>query len=210
MLLRNLCNTEYMMPYNGSVVRIVHAPTKELEAYFERYFFYPLPQWNLQHIDTFHNEATDQSEVHFQVDLWNQHLKDAALHYMSSKVNHPLMDYQMNVMDFDKVWPTSKETSVGYRFPKDGLNYAGQKFYFIPLLTKTMEDANQIASHMKATPADYAHLKLKFCKKTKCEVLPIKMNNWTVTMWIVSLTNHCYTTRTAPPDKWLRLLLLSY
>lgn len=129
----------------------------------KRYYYSPISLLNHKSANSFFNNITDQYEVRFKVEMWNEELEKEIVKFTSDLVGHPLKQSQIRVLPLEKVMLSSNSqhpTRLPFKLSKDWSNYQRHQSVIFVLTCARMKDCEELASQMQNNPQQFDHFKL--------------------------------------------------
>ena len=151
------------MPYADSRINIYEHVDNQKAANSKKYFYTPVSLLDHQTAIRSFNNITQQPEVRFRIELWNEHIENETAAHLSKVLDKKVESHQMQVIPFDKVVLVSSITSPLYTIPTDWTpcNQLRKSIVF-SLKCFDHSDCDQVVTSMKTDPEQFHHLKLLF------------------------------------------------
>ena len=102
---------------------------------------------------------TDEAEMRFRIEMWNDNVENRIVNYVSDFVGHQVNSNCVHVMPLEKVVLANKRPSPAHSVSSNWLPYKLQKSLWFSLTYLRRDDCNQLADNMRAKPHQFGHLK---------------------------------------------------
>ncbi|XP_057376830.1 uncharacterized protein LOC130698054 [Daphnia carinata] len=126
----------------------------------KKYFYAPIALLDHQSASCVYNKDTQQNEMRFRVDMWNDKIEHQVIEYLTNFMGQQVNATQVQVVPLENVALTTNGTSTICKLRNDWVPYRKSMWFNLScLLQKT---CNQLATEMRTNPSLFEHLKLLY------------------------------------------------
>ena len=141
------------MPFGNFRVNVYeHLDNQKAAPNRKRYFYAPIALLDQKSAISVFNDVTNQAEMRFRVELWNEKVETDVAKYLIKIVGEPVKTHQVQVIPFEKVILTNKETRSSYSLPTTWSLIKLQKSLWFTVTCFQQIDCDNLASNMR-TPS---------------------------------------------------------
>jgi len=155
------------VPYGNFRINVYqHSGNRKTGGSGENKFYYaPIALLDIYSGVSSFNDATNQAEMKFRIEMWNEDVQAAVARWIKQEVDDTVKDSLVQVLPFEKLILTGSSSSASqqsYRLPKDWMPYQLQKDVRFKMTCFARIDCDQLANQMRLNPDQFSHLRLLF------------------------------------------------
>jgi hypothetical protein len=158
-------DTLTFMEYGDFLVEIYeHADNHKVTttASQKKYFYSPLALLDQNTAVSIYNNVTNQPEMRFRVEIWNDKVQKAVLKHLKISIGQEIQSDKVKVIPLEKVILTSKRHTVDYWLYSEWTNYDESKTLWFSLSCYDQKNCNKLANEMRSNPEQFDHFKLLY------------------------------------------------
>lgn len=124
------------------------------------YFYSPIAQLDGKSATTSFNEATNQNEMRFRIEMWNDKVQSRVVQYLAEFFRRQVAANRVRVVPFEKVALASTTVQTLYKLSTDWLPFQQSMWFSMSCLM--LKDCHQLANDMRTHPDQFDNLKLVY------------------------------------------------
>ncbi len=159
------------MPFGGFRVKIYEhiKNNKSNEASTrKRYFYAPIALLDHMSAISIFNDITNQEEVRFRIEFWNEKVDSEVANYLSKIVREQVETHQVEVLPFEKVILTNQDYRHSfYILPSTWSPINLQKSAWFTLICFELGDCPKLSETMRNNPQEFKNLQLHFSMQSQ-------------------------------------------
>ena len=134
-----------------------------------KYYYVPITLLDQSSVSDFNN-MTDEAEMRFRIEMWNDNVENRIVNYVSDFVGPQVNPNCVQVMPLEKVVLANTKPSPVYSVSSNK-PYKRQNFLWFSLTCFSRDDSDQLADNMRAKPQQFRH----FCLALESQTIIISL-----------------------------------
>ena len=128
----------------------------------KKYFYSPLAILDHKSAVSLYNNVTNQSEMRFRIEMWNDKVQNEVVKHLNEIVGHEIKSNQVRVIPTKKIILTSDVPTAEYSISSPWTNYDKSKILRLSLSCFDQKVCDKLANEMRSNPEQFDHFKLLF------------------------------------------------
>ena len=117
-----------------------------------KFYYAPIALLDISSAVSSFNNATNQAEMKFRIEMWNEDIQSAVARWIKQEVDDTVKDSLVQVIPFEKLILAGKTSGSSVKLPRDWMPYQLQKDIRVKLTCFTKLDCDQLLDQIHQNP----------------------------------------------------------